>query len=95
MNQNHNESSHNVPIVPGLATPIQSTFTKVETPDTQRTTVQEDDMDDDNESVVARVDKKHLEALTDNKENIFTEKHFDNISTPINKSTTQLILITH
>lgn len=85
MNQNHNESSHNVPIVPGLATPIQSTFTKVETPDTQRTTVQEDDMDDDNESVVARVDKKHLEALTDNKENIFTEKHFDNISTPINK----------
>ena len=73
MNQNHNESSHNVPIVPGLATPIQSTFTKVETPDTQRTTVQEDDMDDDNESVVARVDKKHLEALTDNKENIFTE----------------------
>ena len=45
----------------------------METPDTQRTTVQEDDMDDDNESVVARVDKKHLEALTDNKENIFTE----------------------
>ena len=52
MNQNHNESSHNVPIVPGLATPIQSTFTKVETPDTQRTTVQEDDMDDDNMKVL-------------------------------------------
>ena len=28
MNQNHNESSHDVPIVPGLATPIQSTLPK-------------------------------------------------------------------
>ncbi|RCK60787.1 Cell division cycle-related protein res2/pct1 [Candida viswanathii] len=84
--QSFNGNGNNAPpLVPGLATPIQSAYAKAETPDTQRTTVQEDDLDDDDGSVVARVDKRHIDALTDNKENIFVEKQFDNMSTPVNK----------
>lgn len=83
--QNYNGQANNTSLVPGLATPIQPSYTKAETPDTQRTTVQEDDLDDEDGSVVARVDKSHIDALTDNKENIFVEKQFENMSTPVNK----------
>ncbi|KAI5966236.1 SWI4 [Candida pseudojiufengensis] len=72
-------------LIEGLATPIQPpTFNRVETPDTQRTTVQDDDMDE--EENVARVDSKHLDALNDDKENIFIDKQFDNVSTPLHKN---------
>lgn len=46
-----------------MATPVQARSNH--TPDTQRTTVQSDDMDED----LARVDKKHLDKLMENKEN--------------------------
>ncbi|KAA8896652.1 hypothetical protein DIURU_005664 [Diutina rugosa] len=46
-----------------MATPVQARSNH--TPDTQRTTVQSDDMDEDS----ARVDKKHLDKLMENKEN--------------------------
>ncbi|KAI5962827.1 SWI4 [Candida theae] len=66
----------------GLATPIQPSFHRVETPDTQRTTVQDDDVEEDDEPM-ARVDSRHLEALNDDdKENIFVEKRGDNMSPP-------------
>ena len=72
--------------VQGLATPIQPNFRRVETPDTQRTTVQDDDAEEDDEPM-ARVDARHLEALNDDdKENIFVEKHSESILPPGNRS---------
>lgn len=75
----------------GLGTPIQSFANRrAETPDTQRTTIQ----DDDDEDINDRVSKEHLRNLLeeqagtvdDNKENIFVEDCFktpyDSISTP-------------
>lgn len=69
-----------------LATPIQPKFGNAETPDTQKTTVQDDDLDDDVN--IDRVNKEHLDTLTkseDNKENLFiddTFKSYESISTP-------------
>lgn len=75
----------------GLGTPIQNFASRrAETPDTQRTTIQ----DDDDEDVNDRVSKEHLRTLLeeqagtveDNKENIFVDDSFkspyDSISTP-------------
>ncbi|KAI5955777.1 SWI4 [Candida jiufengensis] len=71
----------------GLATPIQPPhISRMETPDTQRTTVQDDDMEEEED--IARVDSKHLDALNDDKENIFMDKSYDNISTPIHRNFT-------
>ncbi|EMG46825.1 hypothetical protein G210_2920, partial [Candida maltosa Xu316] len=81
-------NNNNLASAPGLATPIQPSHHRAETPDTQRTTVQDDELDDDDDdddSTVARVDKRHIDALTDNKENIFLDKQFDSVSTPIHK----------
>ena len=76
-----------------LATPMQSFGGKIETPDTQRTTVQDDEegLDDGREDGSKRdfVSREHLNQLNineDNKENIFKEetlKSIDGISTPI------------
>ncbi|CAN3359448.1 hypothetical protein DICA2_D04192 [Diutina catenulata] len=54
-----------------LATPVQPSRLMGDTPDTQRTTEQSDDMEDDG----VRVDKAHLDKLSagENKENIFTD----------------------
>lgn len=72
--------------IQGLATPIQPNFQRVETPDTQKTTVQDDDVEEEDEEM-ARVDSRHLEALNDDdKENIFIEKHGDNVSPPGHKN---------
>lgn len=77
-----------------LATPIQPNYRNMETPDTQRTTVQ-DDMDDDEEPINARVNKEQLDHLMkhpqstnteDNKENIFIDdslKSYNSMSTPV------------
>lgn len=74
-------------LVSGLATPIQPNFHRVETPDTQKTTVQDDDAEEDDDHRMARVDSRHLEALNDDdKENIFIEKPGDNISSPGHRS---------
>lgn len=74
----------------GLGTPIQALGTRNETPDTQRTTIQ----DDDDEDVHDRVSKEHLRTLLeeqagtvdDNKENIFVKEqvkqNYDSMSTP-------------
>lgn len=74
----------------GLGTPIQSfTSRRAETPDTQRTTIQ----DDDDEEFNDRVSKEHLRILMEeqagtvdeNKENIFVEDSkvtYDAMSTP-------------
>lgn len=74
-----------------LTTPIQSATANgsIETPDTQRTTIQEDDFEDD--VVTDRVNKEQLESLMngsghdDNKENIFVDdslKSYELLSTP-------------
>lgn len=76
--------------IQGLGTPIQNFASRrAETPDTQRTTIQ----DDDDEEVNDRVSKEHLRTLLeeqagtveDNKENIFLEESFkspyDSVST--------------
>ncbi|ODV77377.1 uncharacterized protein CANTADRAFT_33551, partial [Suhomyces tanzawaensis NRRL Y-17324] len=79
-----------------LATPVQPNYggRTIETPDTQRTTIQVDDMEEDDTN--ARVVKSQLETYIkseDNKENIFMEnsmtgiKNFESVSTPIQKST--------
>lgn len=74
----------------GLGTPIQPFGRPMETPDTQRTTIQ----DDDEEEVHDRVSKEHLRTLLeeqagtvdDNKENIFMgepfKANYDSMSTP-------------
>lgn len=75
----------------GLGTPIQNyAHRRAETPDTQRTTIQ----DDDDEDIHDRVSKEHLRTLLeeqagtveDNKENIFMDEGFkipyDSVSTP-------------
>lgn len=75
----------------GLGTPIQNFASRrAETPDTQRTTIQ----DDDDEDINDRVSKEHLRTLLeeqagtvdDNKENIFADDSlkapYDTISTP-------------
>ncbi|KAI5961775.1 SWI4 [Candida margitis] len=67
--------------IQGLATPIQPSFNRVETPDTQKTTVQDDEAEEEDEEM-ARVDDRHLDALNDDKENIFIEKHGENVSSP-------------
>lgn len=76
--------------VNGLGTPIQPRQTSTVTPDTQRTTVQ----DDDDEEVNDCVTKEHLQSLIedstvtieDNKENIFFEdskkQNYGAMSTP-------------
>lgn len=77
--------------IQGLGTPIQNYANRrAETPDTQRTTIQ----DDDDEDINDRVSKEHLRTLLeeqagtveDNKENIFMDEGFkipyDSISTP-------------
>lgn len=82
---------------PIMSTPIQSKFSNdnmIETPDTQKTTVQEDDIDEDTHD--ARVNKDQLDNLIkteneelssgnqhhgnidDNKENIFIDDSFKN-----------------
>lgn len=80
-----------------LATPIQSNYRNnaIETPDTQRTTVQDDDIDDDEDSINARVNKEQLDQLMkqsqtnnveDDKENIFIDdslKAYNPMSTPV------------
>lgn len=81
-----------------LATPIQQNYrnNSVETPDTQRTTVQDDDIDEDDVHDSARVNKdqfdqliknqQHVSNADDNKENIFiddTLKAYGSISTPL------------
>ncbi|CAI5758842.1 unnamed protein product [Candida verbasci] len=83
MGLNYTGYNVNTNNVPGLATPIQPNYNKVETPDTQRTTIQDDDLDDE-EINSARVDNKHIDMLQDNKENIFIEKY--NVSTPVPKT---------
>lgn len=78
---------------PLMSTPIQSKFTNdnmIETPDTQRTTVEEDDIDEDTQ----RVNKEQLDSLIkienrdvsqsnveENKENIFIDDSFKNYET--------------
>lgn len=77
--------------IQGLGTPIQNFASRrAETPDTQRTTIQDDDEDEIND----RVSKEHLRTLLekqagtvdDNKENIFLEESFkssyESMSTP-------------
>lgn len=59
-----------------LATPVQPKIIKANTPDTERTTVQVDDAEDDD---IARVDQQRLDALNDNKENIFNDKLNDKV----------------
>lgn len=74
-----------------LATPVQPQYSNnVETPDTQRTTIQVDDEDELLNS--SRIEKSQLDNLIkieDNKENIFIEnfglKGYDSMSTPIQK----------
>jgi len=76
-----------------LATPVQPHYSNgVETPDTQRTTIQIDEADEDDLLNSTRIDKSQLETLIkieDNKENIFIEnfglKGYDSMSTPIQK----------
>ncbi|KAI3403865.2 SWI4 [Candida oxycetoniae] len=68
-----------------LFTPVAPRPHKVETPDTERTTVEDDD-DVEDEDDVARVDRKHLEALNDDKENIFIAKHYEEIITPVQRT---------
>ncbi|KAG7664222.1 SWI4 [[Candida] subhashii] len=53
-----------------LATPIHPSRA-AETPDTQRTTIQEDDEDDDDMKITAHVNKQHLDALNNN---VFLDK---------------------
>ena len=77
-----------------LATPVQPHYSNgVETPDTQRTTIQVDEADEDDLLNSTRIDKSQLETLIkieDNKENIFIEnfglKGYDSMSTPIQKN---------
>jgi regulatory protein SWI4 len=74
-----------------LETPVQPSFRNGgvgETPDTQRTAIQEDDMEDDNET--ARVDPAHLDSLNDNKENVFMDGKTYEVSTPISKDSNGL-----
>ena len=76
---------------PMLETPVQPAFRNggvAETPDTQRTAIQEDDMDDESET--ARVDKAHLDNLSDNKENVFMDGKTYEVSTPISKDSNGL-----
>lgn len=76
---------------PGLGTPIQPfNSRRIETPDTQRTTIQ----DDEEEELNDRVSKEHLRMLMEgqagtveeNKENVFTEDpskvNYEAMSTP-------------
>lgn len=76
---------------PGLGTPIQSfSNRRVDTPDTQRTTIQDDEEEDFDD----RVSKEHLRILMEgqsgtvdeNKENILVEDHpktpYEAVSTP-------------
>lgn len=74
-----------------LTTPIQPATSNgsIETPDTQRTTIQDDDLEDD--VLTDRVNKEQLENLMngtaheDNKENIFIDdslKSYELLSTP-------------
>lgn len=77
--------------IQGSGTPVQNFASRrAETPDTQRTTIQ----DDDDDEISDRVSKEHLQTLLekqagtvdDNKENIFLEESFkssyDSMSTP-------------
>lgn len=76
---------------PILATPMRSYGNKVETPDTQRTTVQTDELDDDEDSAhntTAYVSREHLALLhigDDDKKGVLQDnaKALDAISTPI------------
>ncbi|KAK6457808.1 uncharacterized protein RJT20DRAFT_91761 [Scheffersomyces xylosifermentans] len=73
-----------------LATPVQPPLNgSIETPDTQRTTIQDDDMDEE-DTTSERIDRRHLDYIKseDNKENIFVENHkgYDAMSTPIQKT---------
>lgn len=76
---------------PTLETPVQPprNGSAVETPDTQRTAIQEDDMDEDNLHT-ARVDKTQLDTLSDNKENIFMNGKGFELSTPLSKAPNQV-----
>ncbi|CUM66271.1 uncharacterized protein PRCAT00003932001 [Priceomyces carsonii] len=84
----------------GLATPIQASFTSesLGTPDTQRTTIQDEDDDDIRQ---ARVNREQLDHLMrgDNKENIFIDdsalKSFETTSTPSNKLSSSVLGASH
>lgn len=75
-----------------MSTPTRSNIGSLETPDTQRTTVEDDDDFDDRNH--ARVNKEQLNHLMrhgapdDDKENIFLDslKPFDSMSTPVQAS---------
>ncbi|GEQ69077.1 hypothetical protein JCM33374_g2748 [Metschnikowia sp. JCM 33374] len=89
-NEGSNEAEAK-PIAPGLGTPIRSYSRLAETPDTQRTTIQEEEV----EELHDRVSKEDLKSLLDrqagtvedNKENIFVDDQmkrtaYDSMSTP-------------
>ncbi|CAH6719544.1 regulatory protein Swi4p [[Candida] jaroonii] len=82
-----------------LETPTQPNFNTQETPDTQRTTIQQEEDDDGDQ---ARVNKEQINQLLrstgvndDNKENIFLDsmKSFDMMSTPIQATKTSSFVI--